>query len=135
MHDAIGYQALGGERHRHGETIHSHPHGGPHTHGDEDHHDHGHGHGHGHGHSHGLIDPSIKRSRAGLRAVRLSLAPEHPDNRRISLRIGYKGGDSESGAKPLLMRDLSDGRVARSIAPRRSAVRIRLAPSPGRLLL
>jgi hypothetical protein len=29
MHDAIGYQALGGERHRHGETIHSHPHSGP----------------------------------------------------------------------------------------------------------
>jgi len=27
----------------------------------------------GHGHSHGLIDPSIKRSRAGLRAVVLSL--------------------------------------------------------------
>ena len=28
---------------------------------------------HGHGHSHGLIDPSIKRSRAGIRAVLLSL--------------------------------------------------------------
>ena len=28
----------------------------------------------GHGHSHGLIDPSIKRSRAGLRAVLASLA-------------------------------------------------------------
>jgi cation diffusion facilitator family transporter len=27
-----------------------------------------------HGHSHGLVDPSIKRSRAGLRAVALSLA-------------------------------------------------------------
>lgn len=36
---------------------------------------HGHTHDqeHGHGHSHGLIDPSIKRSRAGLRAVGLSL--------------------------------------------------------------
>lgn len=38
----------------------------------------GHAHGHrhsggGHGHSHGLIEPSIKRSRAGLRAVLLSL--------------------------------------------------------------
>jgi cation diffusion facilitator family transporter len=65
MH-ALGYQALGGERHRHGETIHSHPHRGPHTHGDEDH--------HRDGHSHGLIAPSIKRSRAGLRAVGLSLA-------------------------------------------------------------
>jgi cation diffusion facilitator family transporter len=29
---------------------------------------------HSHGHSHGLIDPSIKRSRAGLRAVGISLA-------------------------------------------------------------
>jgi cation diffusion facilitator family transporter len=29
---------------------------------------------HTHGHSHGLIDPSIRRSRAGLRAVGLSLA-------------------------------------------------------------
>lgn len=36
-------------------------------------HAHGHTHDHGHGHSHGLIDPSIKRSRAGLRAVGLSL--------------------------------------------------------------
>ena len=34
---------------------------------------HGHGHEHGHGHSHGLVDPSIKRSREGLRAVGLSL--------------------------------------------------------------
>lgn len=33
----------------------------------------GHGHRHGHGHSHGLVDPSIKRSRAGLKAVGLSL--------------------------------------------------------------
>src|SRR5919205_2362744 len=38
------------------------------------HHGHVHGHGaHGHGHSHGLVDDSIKRSRAGLRAVSLSL--------------------------------------------------------------
>jgi len=33
-----------------------------------------HSHAHGHGHSHGLIDPSIKRSRAGLNVVGLSLA-------------------------------------------------------------
>jgi cation diffusion facilitator family transporter len=32
-----------------------------------------HGHGHGHGHSHGLVDPSIVRSRAGVRAVAISL--------------------------------------------------------------
>jgi cation diffusion facilitator family transporter len=29
---------------------------------------------HGHGHSHGLVDPSIRRSREGIRAVSLSLA-------------------------------------------------------------
>jgi len=34
----------------------------------------GHSHEHGHGHTHGLVDPTIKRSRAGLRAVGLSLA-------------------------------------------------------------
>ncbi len=36
-------------------------------------HPHDHGHDHGHGHSHGLVDPSIIRSRAGLRAVAWSL--------------------------------------------------------------
>jgi cation diffusion facilitator family transporter len=41
----------------------------PHTH-----HGHSHDHDHGHGHSHGLVDPSIKRSREGLRVVGLSLA-------------------------------------------------------------
>src|SRR5918997_4835136 len=34
---------------------------------------HAHAHRHGHGHSHGLVDPSITRSRAGLRAVLLAL--------------------------------------------------------------
>jgi len=34
----------------------------------------GHAHGHAHGHSHGLVDPSITRSRAGLRVVLVSLA-------------------------------------------------------------
>lgn len=37
-------------------------------------HDEGHPHEHGHGHSHGLVDPSLVRSRAGVRAVSLSLA-------------------------------------------------------------
>jgi cation diffusion facilitator family transporter len=38
-------------------------------------HDEARGHDHaGHGHSHGLVDASIKRSRAGLRAVSMSLA-------------------------------------------------------------
>ena len=32
------------------------------------------GHAHGHGHSHGLVEPSIVRSRAGVKAVSLSLA-------------------------------------------------------------
>jgi cation diffusion facilitator family transporter len=36
-------------------------------------HDHAHSHGHGHGHSHGLVDPSIVRSHAGIRAVAVSL--------------------------------------------------------------
>jgi cation diffusion facilitator family transporter len=40
-------------------------HGRPHEH---------HDHGPGSGHSHGLVDPSIKRSRAGLRVVAVSLA-------------------------------------------------------------
>jgi cation diffusion facilitator family transporter len=43
------------------EPAHDHPH--PHDHA----------HSHAHGHSHGLVDPSIKRSRAGLRAVGISL--------------------------------------------------------------
>jgi cation diffusion facilitator family transporter len=47
---------------------HAHTHDHPHEHGD-------HGHSHGeHGHSHGLIHESIKRSRAGIHAVSLSLA-------------------------------------------------------------
>src|SRR5206468_2421503 len=51
-------------------TDHRHAH----DHADEDH-DHGHGpHRHGHGHSHGLVDRSILRSRAGIRAVSISLA-------------------------------------------------------------
>src|SRR3954465_14244996 len=35
---------------------------------------HAHHHDHGHGHSHGLVDDSIKRSRAGVRAVAVALA-------------------------------------------------------------
>ena len=79
----LDYTPLGGERHRHGDgTEHAHAHTGPHSHGHA--HDHGHsgagaghhhhGHSHEHGHSHGLLDRSIMRSRAGLRAVGWSLA-------------------------------------------------------------
>src|SRR4051794_30204670 len=39
-----------------------------------DDHDHDHDHDDGHGHSHGLVDPSIKRSKDGLRVVLVSLA-------------------------------------------------------------
>jgi cation diffusion facilitator family transporter len=39
-----------------------------------DHHDHHDGHANEHGHSHGLVDRSILRSRAGIRAVSWSLA-------------------------------------------------------------
>lgn len=63
----LAYRHLGGERHSHGVLVHSHPHAGPHVHGSA-------AEKQGHGHSHGLIDPSIKRSRAGLRAVLVSLA-------------------------------------------------------------
>jgi cation diffusion facilitator family transporter len=59
----LTYRELGGDRHRHRDgTIHEHPHLGPHNHDAQ-----------AHGHQHGLIDPSIKRSRAGLRAVGVSL--------------------------------------------------------------
>jgi len=64
---ASPYEALGGRRHRHGGgLVHEHPHDGPHAHE--------HSHSHGHAHSHGLVHDSIKRSRAGLRAVLASLA-------------------------------------------------------------
>jgi Co/Zn/Cd efflux system component len=62
MAHAATYELLGGDRHRHGRVEHAHPHRGPHTH------EHG-----AHGHSHGLIDPSIQRSREGVRAVLLAL--------------------------------------------------------------
>jgi cation diffusion facilitator family transporter len=70
--------------HRHGLWEHQHHHQGPHRHArlpfrshevaDHDHGEHGGEHEHGeHGHAHGLVDPSIVRSRAGVRAVGLSL--------------------------------------------------------------
>jgi cation diffusion facilitator family transporter len=37
-------------------------------------HEHGHHHDHGQGHTHGLVDPSIIRSREGVRAVTISFA-------------------------------------------------------------
>jgi cation diffusion facilitator family transporter len=59
---ALPFEALGGNRHRHGRLVHEHPFTGPHVHAID------------HGHSHGLVDESVKRSRVGLRAVGLSLA-------------------------------------------------------------
>ena len=56
------YAPLRGQFHRHGLRVHAHPHRGAHRHTGE-----------GHGHSHGPIDPTVKRSREGLRAVGLSL--------------------------------------------------------------
>jgi cation diffusion facilitator family transporter len=67
------YQHLSGELHRHGLRVHGHPHDGPHTH-ERTPRRRREQHEHAHGHSHGLIDPSIKRSREGLRAVGISLA-------------------------------------------------------------
>jgi hypothetical protein len=66
MTHATSYEPIVGERHRHRGVEHAHPHRGPHTH------EHAHG-SHDHGHSHGLIDPSIQRSREGVRAVLLAL--------------------------------------------------------------
>jgi len=55
----------------HTEDDHKHGDGDGDGHGDG--HDHGHGHQAGHGHTHGLVDPSIVRSRAGVKAVAWSL--------------------------------------------------------------
>src|SRR6266702_481209 len=83
-----------GVLHRHGRHVHAHPHSRahrhlrrprqsraieahePHHHRDADAKDHAYEHeqNHEHGHSHGLIDPSIVRSRAGVKAVSISLA-------------------------------------------------------------
>jgi cation diffusion facilitator family transporter len=73
MRHAASYELIGGERHRHRGFEHAHPHGGPHEHHGRrpDHHEHHRG--HDHSHSHGLVDPSIRRSRAGVRAVLLAL--------------------------------------------------------------
>jgi Co/Zn/Cd efflux system component len=66
---ATTYEHLKGDLHRHGDSLrHSHPHSGPHAHEHANHDD------HGHPHTHGLIDPTIKRSREGIKAVVLSLA-------------------------------------------------------------
>src|SRR5215207_408609 len=74
MSRSLTYEPLRGDLHRHaGGLTHSHSHPGPHTHEPEkDRHGRHHHHGE-HGHTHGLIDPTVKRSRAGIRAVLLSL--------------------------------------------------------------
>src|SRR6266508_2343240 len=69
--------------HRHGHRVHDHPHARAHRHLwliqrsqplEPDEHQHEHAHDADHGHSHGLVDRSIVRSRAGVKAVSLSLA-------------------------------------------------------------
>jgi divalent metal cation (Fe/Co/Zn/Cd) transporter len=70
--------------HRHGRRVHEHPYARAHRHlwlvqrsqpvePSAGHHEHEHHHHGEHGHSHGLVDRSIVRSRAGLKAVSLSL--------------------------------------------------------------
>jgi divalent metal cation (Fe/Co/Zn/Cd) transporter len=67
--------------HRHGRRIHEHPYVGSHRHlrlirrsQPVEHEEHQHEHEHvAYGHSHGLVDHSIVRSRAGVKAVSLSL--------------------------------------------------------------
>jgi divalent metal cation (Fe/Co/Zn/Cd) transporter len=69
--------------HRHGQRVHNHPYARVHRHlwliqrsqpVEPDEHQHEHAHQADHGHSHGLVDRSIVRSRAGVKAVSLSLA-------------------------------------------------------------
>jgi divalent metal cation (Fe/Co/Zn/Cd) transporter len=69
--------------HRHGQRVHNHPYARAHRHlwliqrsqsVEPDEHQHEHAHQADHGHSHGLVDRSIVRSRAGVKAVSLSLA-------------------------------------------------------------
>jgi cation diffusion facilitator family transporter len=67
---ASSYHRLLGDLHRHDGRIHWHPHTGPHGHEGRAPHRHE---GHDHGHSHGLIDPTITRSREGIKAVAISL--------------------------------------------------------------
>jgi divalent metal cation (Fe/Co/Zn/Cd) transporter len=66
--------------HRHGFWTHEHHHHGAHRHAlllvrshEPDEHGHAHDHEHDHGHTHGRVDRSIVRSRAGVRAVAISL--------------------------------------------------------------
>jgi divalent metal cation (Fe/Co/Zn/Cd) transporter len=69
--------------HRHGHRVHEHPHASAHRHlwlsqrsqpVEPDEHQHERALHADHGHSHGLVDRSILRSRAGVKAVSLSLA-------------------------------------------------------------
>jgi cation diffusion facilitator family transporter len=69
--------------HRHGPWEHAHHHHGPHRHArlpirshdaGNHHYDHDHDKGDAHGHTHGRVDPSIIRSRDGVRTVAWSLA-------------------------------------------------------------
>ena len=63
--------------HRHGLWTHEHHHHGPHRHPRlpfRSHDEPGHRHDDEHGHTHGRVDRSIVRSRAGVRAVSVSLA-------------------------------------------------------------
>jgi divalent metal cation (Fe/Co/Zn/Cd) transporter len=69
--------------HRHGQRVHNHPYARAHRHlwliqrsqsVEPDEHRHEHAQQADHGHSHGLVDRSIVRSRAGVKAVSLSLA-------------------------------------------------------------
>ena len=74
MSDAVRVSGEKDRLHEHGDRHDRHTHD-RHEHADGAHghtrHDHGSG---GHGHWHGLLDPSIVRSRAGVKAVSISLA-------------------------------------------------------------
>jgi cation diffusion facilitator family transporter len=71
---ATGYELLEGQRHRHGDEVHAHPHAGVHQHrGRHLHSERSREHDGEQGHTHGLVHDTIKRSREGVRAVLVSL--------------------------------------------------------------
>src|SRR5215204_463254 len=77
MHERMLRQLACMREHADTERVSQTPHHGhqvPVSQGHSQHKDQEHPDSHGHGHTHGLVDPSIVRSRAGVKAVALSLA-------------------------------------------------------------
>ena len=126
--------------HRHGTHIHSHTYAAPHRHlvllrrSEPVEHPHSHQHVHPqehdeHGHSHGLVDRSILRSHAGVKAVTLSLAILGADSRYPGRDLHpHQLGRTARGSDPQLRRR-ADGDPARD--SRSSSVAFAARGSPG----